>query len=173
MTSLSIKMDVIRCPVSAGLNFHRTKLSQMAVEPRKPRKFRTAKIKDVASIYAHCMASKTIDPPTTFYPWDWASSVWQWLHSSQGDRMKIVALVVVLCAAVTSQPQPRCGKRLRSRLCCASSARHDSYATTHAQIRLTVWACGAVQTVTGLHIYINNYVWSYDRVQRKTFKVKV
>ena len=55
-------MDVIRCPVSAGLNFHRTKLSQMAVEPRKPRKFRTAKIKDVASIYAHCMASKTIDP---------------------------------------------------------------------------------------------------------------
>ena len=38
-------MDVIRCPVSAGLNFRRTKLSRMAVEPRKPRKFSTAKIK--------------------------------------------------------------------------------------------------------------------------------
>ena len=45
MTPLLIKMDVIRCPVSAGLNFRRTKLSRMAVEPRKPRKFSTAKIK--------------------------------------------------------------------------------------------------------------------------------
>ena len=45
MTSLFIKMDVIRCPVSAGLNFRGTKLSRMAVEPRKPRKFSTAKIK--------------------------------------------------------------------------------------------------------------------------------
>ena len=33
---------VIRCPVSAGLNFRGTKLSRMAVEPRK---FSTAKIK--------------------------------------------------------------------------------------------------------------------------------
>ena len=40
MTSLLIKMDV-----NAGLNFRGTKLSRMAVEPRKPRKFSTAKIK--------------------------------------------------------------------------------------------------------------------------------
>ena len=45
MTSLLIKMDVIRYPVSGGLNFRGTKLSRMAVEPRKPRKFSTAKIK--------------------------------------------------------------------------------------------------------------------------------
>ena len=45
MTPLLIKMDVIRCPVSAGLNFHGTKLLRMAVEPRKPRKFSTAKVK--------------------------------------------------------------------------------------------------------------------------------
>ena len=38
-------MDVIRCSVKAGLNFRGTKLSRMAVEPRKPRKFSTAKIK--------------------------------------------------------------------------------------------------------------------------------
>ena len=44
MTSLFIKMDVIRCPVSAFLKFRGTKLSRMAVEPRKPRKFSTAKI---------------------------------------------------------------------------------------------------------------------------------
>ena len=49
-----IKMDVIRCPVSAGLNFRGTKLSRIAVEPRKPRKFRTAKIKvhTVCPVYA-------------------------------------------------------------------------------------------------------------------------
>ena len=45
MTSLFIKIDVSCCPVSAGLNFRGTKLSRMAVEPRKPRKFSTAKIK--------------------------------------------------------------------------------------------------------------------------------
>ena len=45
MTSLLIKMDVFRCPVSAGLNFRGTKLSRIAGEPRKPRKFSTAKIK--------------------------------------------------------------------------------------------------------------------------------
>ena len=45
MMSLLIKMDVIRCSVNAGLNYHGTKLSRMAVEPRKPRKFSTAKIK--------------------------------------------------------------------------------------------------------------------------------
>ena len=38
-------MDIIRCSVKAGLNFRGTKLSWMAVEPRKPRKFSTAKIK--------------------------------------------------------------------------------------------------------------------------------
>ena len=47
-----IKMDVIRCPVSAGLNFRGTKLSRMAVEPRKPRKFSTAKIK-VHTVYMY------------------------------------------------------------------------------------------------------------------------
>ena len=46
-----IKMDVIRCPVSAGLNFRGTKLSRMAVEPRKPRKFSTAKIKVHTVVY--------------------------------------------------------------------------------------------------------------------------
>ena len=51
MTSLLIKMDVIRCPVNAGLNFRGTKLSRMAVEPRKPQKFSTAKIK-VHTVYA-------------------------------------------------------------------------------------------------------------------------
>ena len=50
MTSLLIKMDVIRCPVNAGLNFRGTQLSLMAVEPRKPRKFSTAKIK-VHTVY--------------------------------------------------------------------------------------------------------------------------
>ena len=45
MTSLLIKMNVIRCSVNAGLKFRGTKLSRMAVEPRKPRKFSTAKIK--------------------------------------------------------------------------------------------------------------------------------
>ena len=45
MTSLFIKIDIIRCPVSAGLNVRGTKLLRMAVEPRKPRKFSTAKIK--------------------------------------------------------------------------------------------------------------------------------
>jgi len=53
MTSLFIKMDVIRCPVSAGLNFRGTKLSRMAVEPRKPRKFSTAKIKVHTVYVAH------------------------------------------------------------------------------------------------------------------------
>ena len=38
-------MDAICCPVSAGLNFRGTKLSQMAVEPRNAQKFSTAKIK--------------------------------------------------------------------------------------------------------------------------------
>ncbi len=38
-------MDVIRCPVSASLNFRGPKLSRMAVEPQKLRKFSTAKIK--------------------------------------------------------------------------------------------------------------------------------
>ena len=38
-------MDVIRCSVNAGLNFRGTTLSRMAVEPRKPRKFSTAKVK--------------------------------------------------------------------------------------------------------------------------------
>ena len=51
MTSLLIKMDVIRCPVNAGLNFRGTKLSRMAVEPRKPRKFSTAKIKVHTVLY--------------------------------------------------------------------------------------------------------------------------
>ena len=46
MTSLFIKMYVIRCPVSAGLNFRGTKLSRMTVEPRNreslvPRKLRS------------------------------------------------------------------------------------------------------------------------------------
>ena len=50
MTSLLIKMDVIRCSVKAGLNFRGTKLSRMAVEPRNPRKFSTAKIK-VHTVY--------------------------------------------------------------------------------------------------------------------------
>ena len=45
MMSLLIKMDVIRCSVNAGLNFRRTKLSRMAVELRKLRKFSTVKIK--------------------------------------------------------------------------------------------------------------------------------
>ena len=39
MTSLFIKIGDIHCPVFRG-----TKLSRMAVEPRKPRKFSTAKI---------------------------------------------------------------------------------------------------------------------------------
>ena len=47
-------MDVIRCPVSAGLNFRGTKLSRMAVEPRKPRKFSTAKIK-VHTVHWFCI----------------------------------------------------------------------------------------------------------------------
>ena len=54
MTSLLIIMDVIRCSVNAGLNFRGTKLSRMAVEPRKPRKFSTAKIK-VHTVY--CLKS--------------------------------------------------------------------------------------------------------------------
>ena len=57
MTSLLIKMDVIRCSVKAGLNFRGTKLSRMAVEPRKPRKFSTAKIK-VHTVYSFSLISK-------------------------------------------------------------------------------------------------------------------
>ena len=57
MTSLLIKMDVIRCSVNAGLNFRGTKLSRMAVEPRKPRKFSTAKIKVQTAIFVICVLS--------------------------------------------------------------------------------------------------------------------
>ena len=56
MTSLLIKMDIIRCSVNAGLNFRGTKLSRMAVEPRKPRKFSTAKIK-VHTVFASRIVS--------------------------------------------------------------------------------------------------------------------
>ena len=51
VTSLFIKMDIIRCQVSTGLNFRGTKLSRMAVEPQKPQKFSTVKIK-VHKVYA-------------------------------------------------------------------------------------------------------------------------
>ena len=51
MTSLFMKMDVIHCPGSAGLNFHGTKLLRMAVELRKPRKFSTAQIKVHTVLY--------------------------------------------------------------------------------------------------------------------------
>ena len=54
MTSVLIKMNIIRCSVNAGLKFRGTKLSRMAVEPRKPRKFSTAKIK-VHTVYHNCM----------------------------------------------------------------------------------------------------------------------
>ena len=60
MTSLFIIMGVIRCPVNAGLNFHGIKLSRMAVEPQKPRKFSTTKIKVRASKWYSEMASLTV-----------------------------------------------------------------------------------------------------------------
>ena len=58
ITSLFIKMAVIRSAVSGGLNFHGTKLSRMAVEPRKPRKFSTAKIK-VHTVSSQCLSLHT------------------------------------------------------------------------------------------------------------------
>ena len=53
-------MDIIRCPVSAGVNFRRTKLSRMAVEPWKLRKFSTAKIKVHTVHHVLCIISVAV-----------------------------------------------------------------------------------------------------------------
>ena len=67
MTSLLIKMDVTRCSVNAGLNFRGTKLSRMAVEPRKPRKFSTAKIKVHTVYYCFKLLHTSVECTIVYY----------------------------------------------------------------------------------------------------------